>query len=58
MLHGLSREEIEEEVGVEIDDEGKVFDVYDRVEYDSLEKWAEAQGGKQDERIYGRNGWD
>lgn len=51
-LNGLGPDELEDQVGIVIHSDGTVRDVFDNVTYDSVERWAESQTGKQDEHFH------
>ena len=57
-IHGLTADQIEDELGVMIESDGTVYDPIDDVSYSSLEDWAECQVGKQDEKIHPHHGWE
>lgn len=57
-VNAMKADEVEREYGIDIEEDGTIYDRFDDVHYDSLLEWAEAQIGVQNEHIYGHQNWD
>lgn len=57
-MHGLEPEEIEGQMGIMVNADGTVTDIFDDITYASIERWAEAQCGEQEERFSEHGGFD